>query len=244
MAPTVIEVRVRVRSRGSTVPVDDDPELRLVFDHFTLDTTRRPFGSEGVLVYQQYPFQIAYEDDGLLFFRPSWAPDGSSLAVSDGLRLLKWNPDSSELLPIPGTGDGVSPAWSPTGEWIAFTLLERADSISNTCSVALLGSEVCLAEQHLFPIARRRLALTRADGSERRLLIDGDEPSWGPNGEVLFFRREGGIWSIRIADLTAAPVPGTVGGREPAISPDGSELAMSRSSGGSGHDIWVLRLER
>jgi Tol biopolymer transport system component len=39
-------------------------------------------------------------------------------------------------------------------------------------------------------------------------------------------------------------VPGTQGGREPAVSPDGQHLAFAKQSEGDDYDIWVVSLQQ
>ena len=242
LLPRLTEVRVRVRSPDAIGPVEDDPELRVAIDHFHFDETRHPLGLPGVMVYRDHPFHRLFREDRTLFFRTSWDPAGDRLVVSDGLRLLVWPVGGGAATPVPGTDDGVTPAWSPTGEWIAFTRLERADSLFNRCAQYALGNLACVLEQHLYIPGERTLLLVRPDGSEVRQLTVGEEPAWAPDGRTLYFRSVDQLWSIAVDGGDLRPLAGTTGGREPAVSPDGRHLAFTRTDAGGTRDVWVLAL--
>ena len=99
-----------------------------------------------------------------------------------------------------GAGRYMTPVWSPTGEFIAFT--KQA------------GGEF-------------HIGVMRADGSDERLLTSSylDEgPTWAPNGRVLMFSREtrGGqpkLWSVDVTGRILQPVPYPGSGSDPAWSP-------------------------
>lgn len=242
LAPILTEVRVRVRAHAETRPVEADPELALELHHFQEDVSRRPFGGNPVHIYWDHPFHQVHRHDAVRFFRASWAPDGERLVVSDGLRLLIWRPGGGAL-EVPGTEDGISAAWSPDGSWIAFTRLVRGDSIVNVCIQSFEGEPICQTEFHEYAIGRRELTLVRPDGSEARVLGEGDEPAWAPDGRTLYFRRVDRLWRVDIESGVAEEIPGTGSGREPAVSPDGRRLAFVREGGPGGRDVWVLELE-
>lgn len=163
--------------------------------------------------------------------------------LSDGLRLLIWRPGDTEATPIPGTDDGVHPAWSPDGEWIAYTYLERGASRAFECSCVDLLGTVVRQERAVFDIEARVIRLTRPDGSERIDLTEGEEPAWTPDGSTLVFRANDQLWRIGRDGSGLAPIPGTAGGREPAVSPDGRLLAFARRAENGMHDIWVVSLD-
>src|SRR5690606_8091848 len=75
-----------------------------------------------------FPFQAAYSVEHAMAFRPAWAPDGERIAYSDGLAIRVWRVGEAASTVVPGTTDGVSAAWSPGGDWIAFTHMARVDS--------------------------------------------------------------------------------------------------------------------
>ena len=99
-----------------------------------------------------------------------------------------------------------------------------------------------MTEHHTYTIGRRALVLVRPDGSEQRDLGEGEHPVWSPDGETLYFRAADRLWALDVDGGARREIPGTLTGREPAISPGGGRLAYSRAGAG-GADIWVLRLE-
>lgn len=246
--PRLATVAVRVRRVDAPDGLVADPTYEIDFAGRFFDGTQHPSGLPGVYLIDHYPFHQVFLEDSTLIFRPSWAPDGTRLAISDGLQLLIWDVDGGGVTPIAGTSDGVMPAWSPTGDWIAFTRLERADSTGAFCEHIVEGAAgallTCVEERRSYTLGPRILTLSRPDGSERRELGEGEEAAWSPDGARLFFRRDGRIW-VRGLDPgdTAAPVPGTEGGREPAVSPDGRHVAFARRGADNRYSIWIAVIE-
>lgn len=239
--PLLRQVFVRVRRLAETGPVESDPRLDVIIPGVIVDVTQHPFGAPQLHLVDNHPFQQLYDEEQTLIFRASWAPEGDRLVVSDGLRLLLWTVDSGQMDTIPGSDDGSSPTWSPNGEWIAFTRLERADSSNSVCLFIALGVQ-CVEERTDYVPGRRVLSLIRPDGTGLTELGDGDEAAWSPDGEAIFFRRGGEIWRIAPDGTAAEPIPGTEGGREPAVSPDGRSLAFSRPGDDGDFDIWKVAL--
>ncbi len=237
LLPALRQLAIRVRRFDATGSVDDDPALELDAPgaFFT------GFEATGFIV-NDYPYQQLFDEERAFTFRASWAPDGQHLAFSDGLNVQIWNIEENTVTAVPNTEDGNWAAWNSDGEWIAFARLERADS-SNVACLYIAFFPVCSQERTDYVPGAHILALIRPDGSDLTELGEGDEPAWSPNGNLIFFRRDDRIWSIRPDGSETTEVPGTQDGREPAVSPDGSKLAFARLNRAGDYDIWVIVLD-
>jgi hypothetical protein len=246
--PRLATVALKVRRPGETVPISAGPRIDIDFEGRFFNETRHPDGLPGVWEIEYYPFHQVHVEEGTLIFRPSLSPDGTRIAFSDGLRILIWNVDgAAPPTPVAGTNDGVSPAWSPDGEWIAFTRLERLGSGSGFCRV-FVGSLVnpqlaCAEERTEYAMGRRVITLIRPDGTGETELGEGEEPAWAPDGQTIFYRQGDELWKRSLGGGDPTPIPGTVGGREPAISPTGDHLAFARRNENGTYYIWIARLE-
>jgi hypothetical protein len=132
---------------------------------------------------------------------PSWAPDGQEIAVgSAGDSGDQW---SSRTIVVVKTDSGerrhlargYAPAWSPTGEWIAY--LRQDSSFASPPSIRLI----------------------RPDGSEdRELLGSGDARVtqwdswvmsslvWSSDGVQLMFARPSALWAVAVDEATPYPL--------------------------------------
>jgi TolB protein len=225
-------------------PLDGGPEVRV------------PIAFDGVRendIRIAHPFQRQYARDRAEGFRPSWSPDGSRIVYSDGLRLLILNFASGVVDTIPGTSDAVWPAWSPTGNVIAYTRLQRSGSHNATCNCYATGrvGPVLMLNRTIYHDGNDRvgtLMLINPDGSNPRELGIGEAPAWSPDGNTLVFQRGGQLFRSAANGANATPIPNTDYSYEPAISPNGRFLAFTRDPGQRDrlsntiipNDIWVV----
>jgi hypothetical protein len=239
--PLLDSLVLRVRRIAGTGPLLNDPAEAIPLQG------RHPgqrTGGTGPFTLRTFPFQRRFAEDRLLALRPSWSPDGTGIVYSDGLQLLFWRVGVLPPIELPGTHDGVSPAWSPDGLWIAYTRLERSDSAVSTCSV---GTPALAIQHNRIGYAERPplVVLTRPDGSEERVLTQGEEPAWSVDSRSLFVVRNGRIWRVSTDGGTPVEIPGTQSGRGPAASPDGARLVFARPrTNPLQYDLWSVPLAR
>lgn len=173
---------------------------------------------------------------------PSWSPDGSKLVFSTtvcdfyyyyynyfctgGLSLL--DPETQRSVDLSSAAGGLGPAWSPTGDLIAFTSYEGT--------------------------SQSKLFLTSLDGSVRvRLQIPAVSnvffPAWFPDGQRLAFTcviEQADIELCLInkdgtgfSQITAGMKPH---GR-PAVSADGRTIAITREDSVGAQEIALISPE-
>ena len=170
-------------------------------------------------------------DDGR---RLSWSPDGRRIALSSGGDLLLADPQSGELTKITGCAscsyDGIVrfPAWSPTGEQIAFNAFNSIDVVNSDGTgwrTLVASTEASFDELNgnapewspdgtkLAFWDNNGIFVVDADGSGLRLLVEhsptfsSGEPSWSPDSERILYlktlgNREDVQAEIRVVDVT------------------------------------------
>ncbi|MFW6088270.1 MAG: hypothetical protein ACODAB_00870 [Gemmatimonadota bacterium] len=244
--PRLDQGLLRVREPNAATTPAADPQLEVTFPGRSFDTSQNPEGLDGVWQVEVHPFQRQFNLDRRAPDRISWSPEGDRVVFSDGISLRVWNPSTGDVTPIPGGEDGVNPAWSPSGNWIAFERYDRGVQQDAVCEHRLgdeTGPLLCLEQRRTWPTLGRAIALVPPDGGDPRILTEGSRPAWGP-GERIYYERGRQIWSVGVDGEDAAPVPSTAGGLEPAVSPDGRWLAFARvDTLTASSDIWIAELE-
>ena len=165
---------------------------------------------------------------------------------------------------VTSIADGVNPAWSPTGETIAYSCdgqicVVDMDDLENPRMVTLSalrsrqpswspdGSHIVFARQDPTNGGRNRndLFSVAADGSDETSLdVPGNDPAWSPDGSRIIFTQgfQGdGIYSVRPdgSDFETLFAPNAYI-HSPTWSPDGTRIAFTYQHSNFWR-IWVMR---
>ena len=145
--------------------------------------------------------------------------------------------------------DGLPPAWSPVGTFIAYSVNDGTTYWIESLDVGS-GHHVRLADgeapswspdgstiTYLGGPSRSEIWTMAANGSSPRKLADGSGPVWSSKGLIAYFY-DGGqpgahdIWVINPEGTGATNVTNTPSDDEftPSWSPDGSHLAFDRGT--------------
>lgn len=239
--PALREADIRVSVPDGPDGTASDIRVTLSYQGRRFDTSENPEGLAGIHVTELFPFQRLFNEAGHTPSGLSWSADGAQLAFSDGLGVVVWTPSTGDTVRVPNSTDGIDPAWSPSGDWIAFERLERGAATQQECVYRVGDTVRCIERRIEYALPRRRLALIRPGGEVLRILPEGSRPAWSHDGRRIYYEHAGSVWMIGIDGTGAAPVPGTEHGSEPAASPDGRHLAFTRTDPDTDDvDIWIV----
>lgn len=240
--PELDSLRIRVFSLATRSLAG---EITVRFNDRAFDLTRPAPGVSGTWVFDMTPYQLRWSLERTPVFRPTWSPDGTRLAFSDGSQLQVWTVGQSTTQPVPNTGDAMFPAWSPDGQTIAYTHAERGNRISNVCNCLNIRGQLSELQDRIRYSGSHEigtLTLIRPDGSDKREIGSGDAPAWTPNGRLVF-RRFNSLYTSAADGSGAVAIAGTESGHVPSVSPDGRLITFAKQTGtGRGFDIWVAPL--
>ena len=123
-----------------------------------------------------------------------WSPDGAYI-LDGGLGLMDPDGNDRGSLSGPYVGWGVDPAWSPNGEWVAFTGQDEGQEFGCLKQLPNPDHATCMFEG-------TAVFIENVYTGELRRLATGIEPVWSPDGSMLAYlsdvsgTRE--IWTVRM----------------------------------------------
>jgi Tol biopolymer transport system component/DNA-binding winged helix-turn-helix (wHTH) protein len=198
----------------------------------------------------------------------SWSPDGRQLLYAglDGMHLL--TPENDETRSVtkpPQCSAAYSPAFSPDGQWIAFScVLDVSYEIHVLPAKGGTSKALTRVKQAPFPLAwsadSKRIVysenwnlfeISSNGGKPQRLMFahDASQPAISTRGERLAYSQgkvNVNLWraDLRSRGQTSTALMFPTSGEEtgPNISPDGKRIVFESERSGS-KEIWVSNLD-
>jgi dipeptidyl aminopeptidase/acylaminoacyl peptidase len=190
-------------------------------------------------------------------FSPSYSPGGQRIVFDGGERIAIVDADGDDLTLLPAvTEDDGDPAFSSDGRRIVFTgrndtggtdlYVRRVDGRAARLVVKNAAEPAWSSRGALAWVRDRKVYVSAADGSRRRLVTAGTSPDWSPNGMRLLLVRpaapqriDGRVHVVRSSGGGLRAVRGVVGSK-PVWSPEGRAIAFDIPERG----VFVLTLGR
>ncbi|HEY7874881.1 MAG TPA: hypothetical protein VIG64_07130 [Actinomycetota bacterium] len=167
---------------------------------------------------------------------PSYSPDGTQIATEGNTddyrsRAFAMNADGSAEYMLTSAQASLNPAWSPTGEWIAFT-----SSPTEPRDVD--------ATAEIYVVHESGFGLTRLTHNAFR----DASPEWSPDGsQIAFTRTEGRRTSIVVMDADGSNERRLTSGRgddgDAQWSPDGTHIAFVHGGPSFTSTIRIMRAD-
>ena len=209
---------------------------------------------------------LVAQGDGVDYSLPAWSPDGARIAyttwTNDGgaKQNIRYEDQTSAIWTMAADGsdrrlvfDGATadggeanawiPAWSPDGQWLAFTLSPHAGRSTEPPAQAPANAAPGQAGPPT-SVRGASIWIVRPDGTEARRLTpedaDGFGAAWSPDGsKIAYVRASGTQPGVHVASVTdgglaedIAIVPKSGDEWGIAWSPDGSSLAYTSNRSG------------